>query len=332
MSNLVGAHRVTPNTSIPARATNLSRHGRSGEPWTRTQALKNDLIALAVRAGFRVADGLPESWLLRIGRFLGRVSRLVLPRAHAEAQARALSLMPETRARRVARLCFERAGEHLALCLLLRRADIHASRWVRIPETSRDTLDQVLSRGRGLVFVSAHLGPFELLAATIAELGYQPSVVVRESYDPRLDEWVDAHRYLHGVGVIHRGDPGAGARILRALRAGRPVGFLPDLGGRVPSVTVSFVGRRVEFPIGPQRIAQRVGAPLVVGWLARNSADPNGPQFEIQIVEVDTRGALGEVCERVALMLERAILGPTPEDWLWMAPQNPRLQADPGWR
>lgn len=325
-------HPADVGAAIPARVTSASRHGRSGEPWTRTQGFKNDLIALAVRIGFRIADGVPEPWLVRTGCFLGRLSRFVLRSAYRHALSRALSIMPERHARRVARLCFERAGEHLALSLLLRRDGVRASRWVRISAAARDTLDRALSRGHGAVFVSAHLGPFELLAAMIAELGYQPSVVVRESYDPRLDEWVDAHRHLHRIGVIHRGDRGAAARIVRALRAGRPVGFLPDLGGRVPSTMVSFMGRQTEFPVGPQRIAQRIGAPLLVGWLARNATDRGGPPFEIRVVDVDARGDVDDVSQRVALVLERAILDATPEDWLWMAQRNPRLQADPGWR
>lgn len=302
----------------PGRTSSLARVGRRGEPWTRSQAAKNDLIALSVRAGFRFTDRLPERLLPVLGRWVGRFAGLILRRFREDALRRARTLLAEAPARRASRLCFERAGEHLALCLLLRRPELRASRYVHVPQATLDVLDGVLSQGRGAVFVSAHLGPFEHLAAVVAELGYRPAVVVRESYDPRLDEWVDAHRHLHGVGVIHRGDPRAAAQIVRALRAGRPVGFLPDLGGRVPGVPLNFMGSRVAFPVGPQRIAKRARAPLVVGWLARRATLAETP-FELRLVEVDTAGDVDELSHRVAITLEQAIAGSAIEDWLGLA-------------
>jgi KDO2-lipid IV(A) lauroyltransferase len=174
-----------------------------------------------------------------------------------------------------------------------------------------------LSEGRGAVFISAHLGPFELLPAAIAELGVCPAIVVRESYDPRLDAWVDHHRHSRGIVVIHRGAPGAAVRIVRALRAGQPVGFLPDLGGRVPQIPTNFLGRRTGFAVGPQQIAQRMGAPIVVGTLRRLPGP--GPRHTLSIERVETTGTLAELTQRVARTLERAILD-AGEDFPWMAP------------
>jgi lauroyl/myristoyl acyltransferase len=93
-------------------------------------------------------------------------------------------------------------------------------------------------------------------------------VVVRESYDPRLDPLVDSHRHQRGVEVIHRGRPGAAFRIVRVLRQGRPVGFLSDLGGRVARAPTHFLGWVVDMPIGPTFIAVRTRAPLLVGTLS----------------------------------------------------------------
>jgi len=291
---------------------------RAGGRWTRRQALKNWLIAVAVRAAFLLADRLPSAWLVRAGGALGRAAGLLLPGTRARALAAATAALPEGAARGVARRSFERAGENLAVSLLLRRPSVRALDWVHVPEAARDTFARALGRGRGAVFVSAHVGPFELVAAAVAELGYRPAIVVRESYDPRLDVWVDAHRRARGADVIHRGHRGAAVRIVRALKRGQPVGFLPDLGGRVPSLPVTFLGRCVGFPLGPQKIAARLDCPLLVGWLRRELTPVNGCRFSLEIVELPNAGPVSEMTQRVADALSQAILHGAPEDWLWM--------------
>jgi KDO2-lipid IV(A) lauroyltransferase len=305
-----------PEISVP-RTRHDAVDRRLGGAWTPAQTVKNWLIAAALRALVRGLDRVPARALLRAGRAAGRFAAWI-PGARRAARNAVQRCFGHEEARSIARRCFASAGESAATSLLLRRPGVRASDWVAVPEESARVLSQVLSRGRGAIFVSAHLGPFELVAARIAELGIPAAIVVRESYDPRLDAVVDAHRIAHGLDVIHRGHTGAGIRIVRALRAGKPVGFLPDLGGRVPSLTVDFLGRPTPFPVGPQHLAQRLDVPLVVGTLYRNAA---GAPFSLRIVEVPTNTGLDDLTRRVACRLDEAIRA-TPTDFLWMAREN----------
>jgi KDO2-lipid IV(A) lauroyltransferase len=183
-----------------------------------------------------------------------------------------------------------------------------------------------------MVFVSAHLGPFELVAAAVAELGHRPAVVVRESYDPRLDGFVDAHRLGRGVEVIHRGMAGSSGRIVRALRQGRPVGFLTDLGGRVKALPTELLGWQVDLPVGPSSIAQRAGCPLVVGTLHPLGSEPSRPLgrppwFVLRLKRVeapDERLLRQSVADELSRRIRDA-----REHWLWMAPGFPWLRDDP---
>lgn len=195
---------------------------------------------------------------------------------------------------------------------------------VFVSDAARSVFAETLAAGRGAVFVSAHVGPFEAIAAAVAELGLRPAIVVRESYDRALDPLVDEHRIRRGIRVIHRGSPGAGMSIMRALRAGQPVGFLPDLGARVLSVEVEFLGERLAFPIGPQVIAARAKVPLLVGTL---SARPSSPGYELSIERVQMPGDPVELTHRVARALERRIVA-GPEEWLWMAAPIRRLPSE----
>jgi len=290
---------------------------RTGGRWSLGQRLKNGLIYRLVRLALWVSDRLPARSLTLGGRALGAIAFLVLPGARRRAEQeleRALG-----RNRPSAFSVFVQAGESLLTCLLLRRSMLGALELVDVEESSRRLLETTLAAGRGMVFVSPHLGPFELVAAAVAELGHRPAAVVRESYDPRLDSVVDRHRLARGVEVIHRGAPTAAVRIVRALRSGRPVGFLPDLGARVESRNVRFFGREVLFPIGPQRIALRTGAPIIVGALV-----PGPGRLTLRMESIDAAHDETELTQRVATALETAIRR-WPEAWLWMS--EPRTTA-----
>lgn len=290
----------------------LRRKGR----WGPLQRLKNAVIYQVIRLALELLDRAPASLLRNLGRYLGQLAHGVLWRGRALARQNLAQSLPELEPRRAARETFRQAGENLARILLLRRPDFRVLDHVHIPEEARTMLEQALAEGRGAVFVSAHLGPFEWLPAAIAELGFEPSVVVRESYDPRLDPIVDAHRVARGIEVIHRGHPGAAMRIVRALRAGRLVGFLPDLGGRVPSVRARFLSRTTPLAVGPQRIARRAFAPLFVGTLAPTGALDG---FELQLQRIEIADEL-VMTQSVANCLGDAIEA-SPEHWLWMSPR-----------
>lgn len=288
---------------------------RHGGRWTAAQSLKNAAILLATRAALGVCDRLPAALLLGLGRAAGRLASVPFA---ARVRRRAEGVLGRSAAGAVARACFSASGENAALCLLLRRRPVRALDWVEVPDDARRAFEAALARGRGAVFVSAHVGPFELLPSAVAELGLRPAVVVRESYDPRLDRLVDAHRHTRGIDVIHRGRAGAPARIVRALRAGQPVGFLPDLGGRVPSLEVPFLGEMRPFAIGPQHLAQRLGVPLIVGALRRVQTASRPLKFRLAITEVDTSGGVAALTERVARELG-AVISEQAVDFPWAA-------------
>lgn len=312
--------------AVDIKTDDLDRRDlRRGGSWTRRQKLKNALLFVAIRCALFFADRTPRVLLVWAGRALGLLSHALLRSMRRDAQRLVERALPSVDARRLVRRSFANAGQNLALCLLLRRPAPAALELVEVDEASRRTLDAALARGRGAVFVSPHLGPFELVAAVVAELGHQPVVVVRESYDPRLDPVVDAHRKRRGVGVVHRGDPGAAVRIVRALRAGHPVGLLPDLASRVPGISCRMLGGQKLLAIGPQRIALRCGSPLLVGALGRphNASSSAGRPglFSLEIRQIEPCEDEAVMTQRVANALSAAVER-MPEHWLWMAQRH----------
>ncbi len=303
---------------------------REGGRWGRRQALKNAALRALIVSLLWLADRTPPLALLALlgaaGALAHRLAGGLRRRALAQLELALPDADPGRRAE-LGRACFRHAGENLARGLLLRRA---GDTGVVVDAESERCLVDALAEGRGVVFVCPHLGPFECLAARVAELcrarGAQaPAIVVRESYDPALDRHVDTHRERRGLEVIHRGKPGATTRIVRALKRGCAVGFLPDLPGRARRGAVRWFGGEGSIAVGPQRIAARANAPLVLGYLTPHEGGFRLVMQRIELTEAPDPRAEA-LSQRVAEGLEAAICL-APEHWPWMAAD---LRAPPG--
>jgi len=185
------------------------------------------------------------------------------------------------------------------------------------PDAERTVLAEALREGRGVLFVSAHLGPWERVAQTLVASGFPLTTVARESYDPRLTALYDRLRGSKGVASIYRGAAGAPLRMLRTLRSGGLLAMLMDLRSRVPSIEVPFLGAPAATPVGPARMACRTGAAIVVGTAAPS---PDGPQLTVTRLTIDDLASEADVTACINDELSKRILA-MPEQWVWMHPR-----------
>lgn len=294
--------------------------------WTRRQRWKNGLLHGLIVASLALLERLPRAWVARICRALGLLAWIALPRERALCRARLVAGTGGPVAASRVRRAFVEAGATLADTLALLDPREVAGRGMTVDPVGREALRRALAEGRGVVFISAHLGAWERLAATLAAEGFPVSTVARESYDPRLTPLYDRLRSPRGVRAIYRGRPGAATAIARELVAGRAVGFLVDLPSRVPCASVRLFGALADMPVGAARIALARRAAVVVGTAGRDRV--------IRMARLDTAGlepgAAGEreLVERLAAELTTRIAA-APEAWLGLfAPPRSRSRLD----
>lgn len=116
--------------------------------------------------------------------------------------------------------------------------------------------------GKGVIFVTGHLGNWELGGAYVAARGVPFAAVTRGMANPLVDAYVRRTRGEIGMEVIHDADAVRGTP--RALREGRTIAMVSDhdaLG--LASTFVPFFGRPAKTPRGPAVFALRLGVPLV---------------------------------------------------------------------
>ncbi len=298
----------------------MDRDLRTGGRWTPLQRLKNDLVWALATAALAATRPLPSSVLRTVGRALGLLAHGVARAARITTLDNVARVFPDLDARgqlAFARDCFATLGEMLGdtVALLHGRGAL-----LPLAPEARAVLDEARREGRGVVFASAHLGPWERVAASLVAAGIPLVTLARESYDPRFSRLYERLRGGAGVRVVWRATPGAAARIVRTLRGGGVLGVPMDLRSRVPSCEAPFLGHAAPTAVGPARIALMTRAAVVVGTIAPPGPGAAGLRVTATRIPTDglgrDRAAAEALTARINAELSRRILA-VPHAWVW---------------
>jgi Kdo2-lipid IVA lauroyltransferase/acyltransferase len=267
-----------------------------------------------------MAAPLPAPVALAMGRRLGDLVALLLPRRRRVALANLATAFPELPAaarRRLAR----RSWQHLGMTLVELARLLGRPLQATLDELTLDGLEHLRhvmdEHGRALV-LTAHLGNWEYLTAAHRLTGYPLSVVVRPLDWPVLDAGAAAMRRKTGVALIDK--RGALRPVLDALRRGGLVGILLDQNAaRREGVFVPFFGRTASTSRSLALLALRTGAPVVPIFIHREAPGRHRVVIEAPLARPrvnDPEQAVVELTARCTQTIEAAIRR-TPEQWLW---------------
>ena len=166
----------------------------------------------------------------------------------------------------------EREIRRMAYCTF-RRFSGYAVDFFYSPQINRDNIDdwveikdlhymdEALSRGKGVVALSAHLGNWELGAITLALKDYPISSVVISHGERRATDIFRKQREAKGVKVIPLGV--TVRRCFQAFKDNELVAMLGDRDVEGRGMRVDFFGREAIVPKGPASFALKMGAAIV---------------------------------------------------------------------
>jgi len=140
-----------------------------------------------------------------------------------------------------------------------------------------DLLDETLAEGRGLIVMTFHVGPFQLLARDLAVAGYTPHLAVHEYEGVSDAARPDAPKFVELT------DQRATLRLAEILSGGGVVmivadGFTgpgQDLSTRYHS-NVEILGLPLRMPNGTLRLAAALGTPVLPLVAPRCGEFPQG--------------------------------------------------------
>ena len=298
----------------------------------RRGPLRRAWRALTLNAGYGLLLGaraglarLTPGARLRAGELLGSAAWMLAGRERRRAlQHLAQAFAPEGKApaelRRIGRECFRNLGRSFAELCGLSRASAGPPDVLALVETGEtvERCRRMLSAGRGLVVVTAHLDNWELCGAAVVAAGLPLVAVARRLSFDKFDGLVSALRRRLGIELIYQDE--SPRRLLRALKDGKLVALLADQDvPRLDGVFVPFFGRPAYTPSGPAALAAATGAELVLGYTVRESRDRHRLMVSepVGFDRADRHEAVLAGTRAWCALLEQVIRA-HPEQWVWM--------------
>ncbi len=207
-----------------------------------------------------------------------------------------------------------------------------AAEFARLPKYSARNIENVVvldghenflagkSRGKGVVYLTGHIGAWELSSYAHALYGFPLHYMARPLDNAPLDSLVNLYRGLSGNKPIYKNE--AARTMLRVLKDGGTVGILADQN-TMPGegVFVDFFGVPACTTTGIARVALHTDAAVVPGYAFW---DENLRKYRLRFeppVELirtgDSERDILENTQRFTKVIED-IVRKYPEQWVWI--------------
>ncbi|HUE81266.1 MAG TPA: lysophospholipid acyltransferase family protein [Pyrinomonadaceae bacterium] len=267
---------------------------------------------------------LPRSVAIPVGLGLGRLAHLIagnLRRTGERNLKLAFPEMSEVERKRILRGCFASLGRLLAEFSQFPRATPDKLRQlIEYDRVGLAHLREAEKSGRGIIFLTGHIGAWELLSFGWSALEYPISFLVRPLDNDQLEEFIDRIRTRFGNRAIDK--KSAARQSLRVLRDGGTLGILSDLNTHPhEGVFVPFFGKLACTTAGIATLALKTDAvviPTCAVW------DQNRRRYffrgdpPIELVRTgDTKKDVEVNTARFAEAMER-LIRLYPDQWLWI--------------
>jgi KDO2-lipid IV(A) lauroyltransferase len=264
---------------------------------------------------------LPLRFAQRLGSWLGEQAYAVLGFRREVTLDNLRHAFPEKSPKeldRLARASFRVIGKALfELLWMPRLTKDRLNRLFRFenPELVRE----IHARGKGMLVLTAHFGNWELAAQCFAvQTGIPLNVIVKTQSNPYVDKSINARRVKFGNKIVPMGV--SIREVVKALRAGEPVGIVADQSAPKENVAVKFFGRLVPTHQGPAVFSLKMGAPLIATFPL---LQPDG-SYRARFVEIPTDDLVGlneknilELTKRHVRLTEE-VIRQYPDHWMWM--------------
>lgn len=286
--------------------------------------LQLNLEYLLARSILSLFGALPRAMAIGVGRTMGRVAYwlpLKLRRTGERNLEIAFPALDRQERQHLLRGCFDSLGRLLA-------------EFSQFPRMSREQLRQIIEcdevglaylreaekNGRGVIFLTGHLGAWEVLSFGWSALKYPLSFLVRPIDNPRIEEMIERVRTRFGNVAIDK--KAAARRALRVLRQRGTLGILSDLNTQpYEGVFVPFFGQLACTNSGIATLALKTDAvviPTCAVWDAKRGKYffHGDPPVELERTGDHERDVEINTAKFAAAMEHMIRL--YPDQWLWI--------------
>ena len=183
-----------------------------------------------------------------------------------------------------------------------------------------ENYERAFARGKGVLFLTGHLGGWELSAFTHSMHGHRMHVVMRPMDNVYLDRMIRRYRTMHGNTTFDKDDFVRG--LLSAMKKGEVVGILMDTNMTLTQgVFVDFFGVQACTASGLARIALRTDAAVIPTFTVWDSKlRKYRLRFDPPVQLVRTGDDEADAIANTALFTKiiEEYVRRYPDQWLWV--------------
>jgi KDO2-lipid IV(A) lauroyltransferase len=275
-----------------------------------------------------VVAHIPHKIGMALGRMLGRLFFLILKRRRKIAIENISASMPFLRQLEgwsdaagtpedIARRTFENLGRSL-----VEDCRLYHGRGAAIIQSVRfeglENYEQAIAKGKGVAFITAHCGNWELMALSFGARVRELSVIARRQDNAYLNRVLEKIRSGYGNRVIYK--QGALKGMMAEFKKNHVVGVLidqavmPDEG-----VLVKFLGRNCWTTKLPTVLARKTGVPLLPALIHREGEGHVlrfYPEMQPDLEQEGDDGARGDMAFLSSVI--EAYIAKHPDEWYWI--------------
>ena len=265
---------------------------------------------------------LPRPLALRLGEALGSLMYRLMRRLRAIGTknldiAFGDTLSPQEK-QQIFRATFRNLGKSLVEVLHFPRMD-RADLQQKVQIVGQEHFSKAMQKGHGVIYLTAHVGNWEMSGHAQSAAGYPLHIVVRPLDNQYLNRVVARLRTLHGNTLIAKGR--GLKQMITALRKKEAIGILMDQNTlRDKGIFVDFFGKPACTTPVIALLALRYNAPVIPSFIIRTGFDTHtltlGPEIDI-VRTGDMQKDIETNTARFNTILEEVIRR-YPDQWFWL--------------
>ena len=274
-----------------------------------------------IRLLIGISGTIPRRWWLSICGFLGRIAYYFAGETRGlTLQHLHMAFREKTPAeiKRLARQTFTMLGKNAGEILRSTRVKTLVELEKFLVTRGLENYEHAHAKGKGVIFLTCHLGAFDLQITNMAMRGLNPNIIGTPLKDKRLNHLLWNYRNLHGAVAIERGKETF--RMIKVLKSGGSVALLIDQDTKVKSRFVNFFGMPAATPVGATVLALKTGAAVVPTYVYLGE---DGFQHMHILPEIPMKVTGDDEVDmvyntQVLTTFIEGVIRQHPDQWVWM--------------
>lgn len=298
---------------------------------SKRKKLKYTLLYRFVQSLIAISNAVPRKIWLRFCGLLGRIAYIFSPKTRQQVIRHLTIAFGEEKSEKEIKILsgkvFEMLGKNTGEMLRATRVEKLEEIEKFLITSGVENFELAIAKGKGVIFLSCHVGAFDLQVANMALRGFDSHVIGTRLKDQRLNDLLWKYRKKYGAIPIERGSETF--RLLKVLKSGGTVALLIDQDTKVKSRFVNFFGKPAATPVGATILAMKTGAAVVLGYIYLGKDWKQHmhilPEIPIHL-SGDEEADMVYNTQRLTDGIEN-IIRRHPEQWVWM---HERWKSQPG--